>query len=181
MTETLFPTYRAATTPPRAFSLLEGELYVEYAPAGGGNARLWVGLPASTGAAGNVALLVGAPNPPPSPSVITVDPIDNPSKQSAVHITGGVDPGVVIEMAALQGLNEDYLIQVTDWSPFDATPGAVTMIGVLGEDPVSNPHLVGGFDVTWWLPLGDDYRIRVRMQDQPQTFADSNLFSVEPD
>jgi len=180
MTETLYPTYRAGTSPPRAFALQEGELYVEYAPAGGGNARLWVGLPASSGAAGNIALLVGG-DPSATPSTIAIDPMDNPSPQSSVHISGTVDPGVVIELAALQGLNEDYLIQVTDWSPWDATQNKMTMIGEDPEDPVSNPHLVGGFDMTWWLPLGDNYRIRVRMQQQPQTFVDSTIFSVEPD
>ena len=161
MTEQLYGTYRAGPTAPRSFGLQEGELYVEFAPAGGGNARLWVGLPAEAGAAGNVALLVGGPTTPPAPSTIAVDPVDNPSYQSAVHFTGTVEPGVEVEIAALQGLNPEDLIQMTDWSPWDATDGT--------------------FDVTWWLPAGDNVRIRVRMQDQPQTFADSNLFSVEPD
>jgi len=161
MTETLYPTYRAGDTPPQAFGLEPGELYVEYAPAGGGNARLWVGLPASAGAAGNTAILVGAPATPPAPSTIEIDAIDNPSPQSTVHITGSVAPGVEVEIAALQGLNPDDLVQVLSWSPWDATGGS--------------------FDVTWWLPLGDNYRVRVRMQDHPQTFTDSNLFSVEAD
>jgi hypothetical protein len=32
--------------------------------------------------------------------------------------------------------------------------------------------------VTWYLPPGDNYRVRVRMRDDPSVFVDSNLFLV---
>jgi len=171
MTETLMSIYRVSTTAPRAFGLVPGEIYVEATPAGGGSPRIWVGTAPQSGHSGNVFLL-GAPANV-TPSVITIDPVDNPSIGNTVHITGQVDPGCVIEMCCLTGTNEEYLVQVNDWAPWDAMPSGP---GTLETAP--NPHTVGDFDVTWWLPAGDNCRIRVRMQDAPDVFADSNLFQV---
>jgi len=147
-------TYRVGFLSPELGSLAAGELYVEVTPAGGDLPRLWVGTPQHVGVSGNVALMV--PAAVTDLSVITVDPVDNPSSAHTVHITGTVVPGCEIELAALQGQD---LVQVTSWSPWDAGSGA--------------------FDVLWYLPPGDDYRVRARMRAAPESYTDSNLFLVQ--
>lgn len=153
----LMATYRVGFQPPAVCTLSAGELYVEVDPATGGTPRLWVGTPPHIGFAGNTALMVST-TPPPTASAIVVAPIANPSPSIAVAVSGTVAPGAAIELAALTGTNLDFLSQVTGWSPWDAT--------------------AGNFNMTWYLPPGDYYRIRVRMHHRPQTFTDSNLFAV---
>jgi|SRR5580765_560194 len=150
-TVTLMGTYRVGYLPPEMHSLVAGELYLEVTPAGGGPPRLWVGAPSHSGLSGDVALLL--PEPTGSTSAIMLDDIANPSPSDEVRITGTVDPGDEIELAALQGE-----AQVNTWSPWDAT--------------------TGDFTITWYLPAGDNYRVRVRMRSDPETFVDSNLFAV---
>lgn len=152
-TVSLLGTYRVGFLPPEMHSLAPGELYIEAAPAGGGPPRLWVGAPSHSGLSGDVALLV--PAPAGSTAALMLDDIANPSTSHAVHITGTVEPGEAIELAALQGVN-----QVNAWSPWDASAGT--------------------FDITWYLPPGDNYRVRVRLRSDPETFVDSNLFAVNP-
>jgi hypothetical protein len=152
-TVAILSSYRVGYLPPPFGSLAAGELYIEVTPAGGGVPRLWVGTAEPAGFAGNVALAV--PQNLATPSVITIDAINNPSPSNAVNITGTVDPGTEVELVALQGD-----VQVNPFSPWDATSGS--------------------FDVTWYLPPGDNYRVRVRMRADPEIFADSNLFAVIP-
>jgi hypothetical protein len=161
MAETsMLPTYIVSDKPPRAFSLSPGALHVEYAPAaGGGNARLWVGLPAEAGAVGNTAIIIAGSSVPPKNTVkITIDPIADPSPQGAVNVTGKLSAGAEIEVAILQGTNEDYLLQLINWVAVDASKGT--------------------FDVTLDLPVGNNLRIRARQQDAPQIYADSNIFAI---
>lgn len=153
-TVTLMSTYRVGYLPPEMNSLAPGELYVEAAPPGGGPPRLWVGAPSHVGLAGDVALLAPAPADT-SGTVIAIDPVDNPSPSNAVHISGTVTPGTEIELAAIQGSD-----QVNTWSPWDASAGS--------------------FDITWYLPPGDNYFIRARLRANPENYADSGLFAVEP-
>lgn len=151
--------YSVGYVPPEVCSLAPGLLFVELTPAGGGAPRLWMGTVPGSGFAGNVACILAPGVVPPAPSAITIDPIDNPSQAIAVHITGTVTPGAEVELAAIMGTNMDYLDQVTTWSPWDASSGT--------------------FDVTWYLPPGDNYRVRVRMRDDPQVYTDSGLFLVQ--
>jgi hypothetical protein len=153
----LMSTYRVGFQPPAVSSLKAGELYVEVDPAVGGAPRLWVGTPSHIGYAGNNALLVSQ-TVPPAASAITIAAIANPSPSNAVAVSGTVAPGALLELAAMTGTNLDYLTQVTGWSPWDATAGT--------------------FSMTWYLPPGDNYRIRARMHHRPQTYTDSNLFAV---
>jgi hypothetical protein len=153
------PGYKVGFLPPALCSLAPGVLFVELTPAGGGAPRLWVGAVHESGFPGNVVRLVapGVAEPVP-PSTITIDPVANPSVTVAVNITGTVAPGAEVELAAVIGANPEYYDQVTGWSPWDASGGA--------------------FDVTWYLPPGDNYFVRVRMRDDPSVFVDSNLFQV---
>lgn len=155
----LFSTYRVGFQPPPVSSLKPGELFVEVDPAVGGSPRLWVGVPPHIGFAGNNALIVSSV-PAPAASVITINPIANPVTSHNVVIAGTVAPGALIEIAGMTGTNPDYLSQVTGWSPWDAT--------------------AGNFNMTWWLPVNDNVRVRVRMHHRPQTYIDSNIFRVIP-
>lgn len=157
MTVSLLSTYRVGTSPPPACSLQPGELYVEIHVATGVPPRLWVGTSQQAGRAGNVALIV-SDTPVPTPATISIDPIANPSSDNTVTITGTVAPGCAIELAALAGTDAQFYQQLNEWSPYDAADGT--------------------FAVTWWLPAADNVRVRVRMHDDPQTYADSNLFAV---
>lgn len=151
--------YDIGFLPPPLCALAPGRLYVEVTPPGGGVPRLWAGTAPGSGFAGNAALLVPALTDPPT-GIITIDTIDNPSPNGAVHIAGTVSPGGEVEVCAFQGTG-DYLDQATNWSPWDATAGT--------------------FDMTWWLPPGDNYQVRVRLRADPRVHADSNLFSARED
>jgi len=150
------PGYRVGYLPPPVGSLPPGLLYVEQTPPGGGAPRLWIGTAPGSGFAGNTALLIPGVTIP--SSVIAVNDPDNPSPNDAVVISGTVEPGCEVEIAALSGTDPDQLVQLTNWSPWDASSGA--------------------FDTVWWLPEGDNYRIRVRMRDDPSVYADSALFAA---
>jgi hypothetical protein len=158
-TVALLATYRVGYLPPAVCSLAPGELFIEALPPGGGVPRLWVGTARQSGFPGNNTLLM--PDLTVTPSAIAINPIANPASAHTVRITGTVTPGAEIELAALQGTDPMFFNQVTAWSPWDASGGT--------------------FDMTWYLPPGDHYRVRVRMRADPNTFADSNLFAVIDD
>lgn len=157
MTLQLTNLYRVDSNPPHACSLQPGELFVQIGILTGIPPRLWVGTLPGHGFAGNTALLVSNVALP-APSTITINAVTNPSPNNQVRISGTAAPGCRVEIAILQGLDQDHFNQLTEWSPFDATAGA--------------------FDVTWFVPTADNCRARVRMLDDPHTWADSNIFAV---
>lgn len=149
--------YRIGILPPELCSLAPGDLYLEMVPAVGGVPRIWIGTARLSGFSGNLALLGYSTA---TPVVITPTTITNPASQNSVHLHATVVPGAMIEMAAIVGTDPNFFTHVAPWSPWDATGGVV--------------------DTIWWLPVCDHCRIRFRMRDEPQTYADSNLFAVIP-
>jgi hypothetical protein len=149
--------YRVGYLPPRHNALSPGLLYVEIEPPGGRAPRIWIGTIPEQGFASNMVLLSSL-TPSPGYSILTIDDIANPSSNDAVSISGTASSGCEMEFAALIGEDPDYMEQVTDWSPWDARSGT--------------------FAFVWWLPPGDNYRIRGRILDDPTFFVDSNLFAA---
>jgi hypothetical protein len=152
--------YDIGFLPPPLCDLEAGRLYVELTPPGGGVPRLWAGTAPESGFPGNAVLLIPVLPETPEAVDIVIDAIDNPSPNDTVHIAGTVTPGAEIELCAYTGTGA-FLDQATNWSPWDATAGT--------------------FDMAWWLPTGDNYRIRARLRSDPRVYADSNLFAARED
>jgi hypothetical protein len=155
-TVSFMASYRVGYIPPAMGTLAPGELFVETTPPGGGAPRLWIGTAPGSGFPGDTALILPAPSG--EIADIVIDAIDNPSTASTVTITGTVTPGGEIELVVLQGENSASLVQIGGWSPWDATDGT--------------------FAMSWFVPEGDNYRVRARLRADPSQSTDSNLFAV---